>query len=40
MNCEQCKWRGVNPEVCRTCKQDKVEKVTMFKGYNEVSIKN
>lgn len=39
MNCETCKWRGVNPEVCKTCKQE-VEKVTMFKGYNEVSIKN
>lgn len=38
MNCDKCPWR--NPETCKTCKQDKVEKVTMFKGYNEVSIKN
>lgn len=42
MNCEQCKWRNVNPEVCKTCKQDEVEKtkVTMLKGYNKVSLKN
>ena len=36
MDCEQCKWR--NPETCKECK--KQVKVTMFKGYNKVSIKN
>ena len=42
MNCDKCsKTWGTNPQTCKVCKQnEKKVKVTMFKGYNEVSIKN
>ena len=25
MSCETCKYRNVNPEVCKVCKQDEME---------------
>ena len=43
MNCDKCsKTWGTNPQTCKECKAQEVDKVkvTMFKGYNEVSIKN
>ena len=45
MNCEKCPYRNTDPQTCKVCKQNQKQevekiKVTMFKGYNEVSLKN